>query len=349
LGLLIEEARTNLVTYSEQFDNAAWAKSSVTVTADAIVAPDGTTTGDLIVDTVTPAIEHYVNATISTVTNQAYTQSVFVKASVAPSFELMVVAVGSSSSTSRVVFSQTAGVYSPGAPNGLITSATATSVGNGWYRCSVVYTLNGTVTVHQMRLYPYLSGLYTGTGIGTYFWGAQTEVGAFLTSYIPTVAATVTRAADVAAINTLSPWYNAAAGTMYVSYVLGADSTSVGIFRIDDGSGSNAMQMRYASGSQAQFSVTVGGVGQVNLAPSGYSAAGTYKRAIAYRVNSFNQAINGVLPDAEVTSGILPVVTRVTIGNETSSNFLNGHIARITYYPRRMSNAELQIVTNLGA
>jgi glyceraldehyde 3-phosphate dehydrogenase len=41
LGLLIEEARTNLVTYSEQFDNASWTKSGVSITANTIVSPDG--------------------------------------------------------------------------------------------------------------------------------------------------------------------------------------------------------------------------------------------------------------------------------------------------------------------
>ena len=43
-GLILEEARTNLLTYSEQFDNAAWVKSNVTVTANtATTAPDGST------------------------------------------------------------------------------------------------------------------------------------------------------------------------------------------------------------------------------------------------------------------------------------------------------------------
>jgi hypothetical protein len=182
---------TNLILYSEQFDNAVWAKQAVTVTADAIVAPDSTTTADLVLDTTTAGVEHYISQSISTVTNQPYVQSIYVKASVAPSFLFMVVSVGASSITSAITFTQTAGVYAPATTtNGLITSATATSVGNGWYRCSVIYTLNGTVTAHQMRLYPYLAGLYTGTGIGTYFWGAQGQIGATLTTYIPTTATT---------------------------------------------------------------------------------------------------------------------------------------------------------------
>jgi hypothetical protein len=189
---------TNLILYSEQFDNIAWAKNNVTVTPNAIVAPDSTTTADLVLDTATAGVEHYITApTLATTTNQPYVQSVYVKASTAPSFLFMVVSVGASSATSTITFTQTAGVYAPATTaNGLITSATATSVGNGWYRCSVIYTLNGTVTAHQMRLYPYLGGLYTGTGIGTYFWGAQAQIGATLTTYIPTTATTASITGD---------------------------------------------------------------------------------------------------------------------------------------------------------
>jgi hypothetical protein len=38
--------RYNLLTFSEQFNDAAWTKANVIVTANAVVAPDGTTTAD---------------------------------------------------------------------------------------------------------------------------------------------------------------------------------------------------------------------------------------------------------------------------------------------------------------
>ena len=50
VGLLIEESRTNLLTYSEQFDNAVWTKSNASITANAIIAPDGTLTADKLVE-----------------------------------------------------------------------------------------------------------------------------------------------------------------------------------------------------------------------------------------------------------------------------------------------------------
>ena len=353
LGLLIEEARTNLITYSEQFNTAPWLVFNTTVTADAIVAPDSTTTADLVLDTATAGVEHYVYQNISTVTNQSYTQSVFVKASAAPSFLFVVVAIGASSTVSLITFTQTAGVYAPATTaNGLITSATATSVGNGWYRCSVVYTLNGTVTAHQMRLYPYLGGLYTGTGIGTYFWGAQLEVGAFPTSYIPTVAATVTRAADLAAVNTLSPWYNAVAGTFVAKFDKLANASSTRVLTASLGTNVNQIRINTTVATNIRLDwqiinstvIQANVLGTVVVAPNVLAAvAGTYT------ANYFQQATNTSLGVA-VTSGTVPTVSQLNLGaNEGGGGILSGHIARITYYPRRMSDAELQIVTDLGA
>jgi hypothetical protein len=110
---------------------------------------------------------------------------------------------------------------------------------------------------------------------------------------------------------------------------------------------SDNIKMRYASGGQAQYSVTANNVNQVSLSPAGYNAAGTYKRAIAYQVNSFQQAINGVLPNAEDTSGIIPLTNLLRIGVEgATSNNLNGHIKKIAFYPQRLTNAQLQALTS---
>ena len=45
-GLLIEESRTNLQPYSQEFDNAAWSKVGSSITANSVAAPDGTMTAD---------------------------------------------------------------------------------------------------------------------------------------------------------------------------------------------------------------------------------------------------------------------------------------------------------------
>jgi hypothetical protein len=210
-GITVEEQRTNLVLRSEEFDAAGWPRVGVTFSANTQTAPNGNVGAYLAIDNSTFS-EHFYEQVISTRTNQTYTQSIFAKAGTAPSFRLVVVAVGSSFITSQIGFQQTAGVFTASPVTGLITSATAVAVGNGWYRCVVTYTLNGTVTSHTMRIYPYLSGNYVGTGLGTYFWGAQLEVGANPSSYIPTTTATVTRPADLLSFNTEVP----STGSLYI-------------------------------------------------------------------------------------------------------------------------------------
>ena len=71
--ILVEPSATNLVTYSEDFSNAAWAKSNVTLTADYGIAPDGTNTSTRIEY---PAGSSYI---AESVTPATYTASAFVK------------------------------------------------------------------------------------------------------------------------------------------------------------------------------------------------------------------------------------------------------------------------------
>jgi hypothetical protein len=65
LGLLVEEARTNHNTYSEQFDNAAWVKTRSSITSNTIVAPDGTLTGDKLVEDTTASNTHQISQSAS--------------------------------------------------------------------------------------------------------------------------------------------------------------------------------------------------------------------------------------------------------------------------------------------
>jgi len=344
LGLLVEEARTNLLLRSEEFDNAGWAKSSATVSANVAVSPDGNVNADLITDSST-LVEHYVDQTCSTTTNQAYTQVIYAKAGTAPSFRIMVVAVGSSSITSVVIFTQTAGVIVAGGIAGLITSATATPVNNGWYRCAVTYTLNGTVTVHQMRIYPYLAGIYAGTGLGTFFWGAQLEAGAFPTSYIKNIDTVlgVTRAADVASItgSNFSSWYNQTEGTVFAEAISVATNTSV--FSISDNSTNNRIQLETGSNTR-RFRITSSGSARYDNSVS-YTFGTQGKTAGAYLDTSTNHATNGTLGSSS-TASPLPVVDRIYIGSNAAGSLPNnGTIRRLVYFPTRLPNNTLQAIS----
>ena len=354
LGLLIEEARTNLLTYSEQFDNAAWSKIASAITANTVYAPDGTLTADKVVENSASSVEHYVEQTISTNTNQAYTQSIYVKAGETPSFRIMVVAVGSTATTSVARFLVTAGVVSVVLTDGLITSASAIDVGNGWYRCTVAYTLSGTVTSHRMRVYPRTDGVYTGDGTsGIYVWGAQLEAGSFATSYIPTVASQVTRAGDLAVMTgvNFSSWFNNAEGTIVGEWQKLGASSFQSVVSLSDGTVNNQITLSHSSisgsNNNMRFDVNAAAATQASLTLVTGSASNTfYKNAGAYKINDFAGVSNAGAVQSD-SLGLIPVTSQLNVGVNASASggYLNGTIKKLAYYPVRLSNATLQALT----
>jgi hypothetical protein len=336
LGLEIEEQRTNLTNYSEQFDNAYWGKGNLSVEANIVVAPDGMLTADRLIEDTTTS-EHGLSRNITVVSGTAYTISVFAKAAGRTFLRLY----EDSTSGANAYFNLSNGTL--GTVGGGAT-AIITSVGNGWYRCSITYTQNG--TTGRVRIgFTAVNGTssYTGDGwSGIYIWGAQLEAGSFATSYIPTVASQVIRGADNAVMTgtNFSSWYNAGEGTLY------AEATSPGTlvpFEINNNSVNSYIGLRNrASGVSGVFGTAwANGVGQGEL-------SGTFtsnnKIVFAYKVNDFVGSLNGaaVLTDS---SGIVPVVDRAFIG-ATASAVFNGNIKKLAYYPLRLTNAQLQALTS---
>lgn len=187
-ALLVEPAATNVLSYSEEFDNAAWGKSAMTVstgTTAAFTAPDGTTNADKIIAT-SGNVAHNINR--SGLTSAAYTFSVFAKAG-----EESVISLWLRGASVRAEFNLVSGTVS----NITTTSARIENYGNGWYRCTVYDSTAGT-TAH---IYGRAGGAYAGNGSdGFYLWGAQIETGSVATSYIPTTAGTGSRSADVISV-----------------------------------------------------------------------------------------------------------------------------------------------------
>jgi hypothetical protein len=202
LGLLRENQATNLLTYSEQFDNAAWTKDNSTITSNTIVAPDGTLTGDKLVEN-TATAQHRVYQGV-TVSAGAHTFTFYAKAA-----ERNWVYVGfTAGSASYVFFDLINGVVGNIAAS---YTASISAVGNGWYRCSVTRTETAGLRYAEIGLASADNTIsYTGNGVsGIYIWGAQLEANSYPTSYIKTVASQVTRAADTVTL-TNTDAYNTA-------------------------------------------------------------------------------------------------------------------------------------------
>lgn len=182
-GLLIEEARTNLLLRSEEFDNASWAKINVTVTANAATAPDGAVTADKVVvnDTISSTGAYLSQGVTKAATATTYTLSYYAKAAEKGGLRIYVCDSATSANFANASFNLITGAVSVAASTGgtfTAASATpATDCGNGWYRCTLTFT-SGTETNLAIRPIVLNSDGTSFTGDGTsgiYIWGAQLE------------------------------------------------------------------------------------------------------------------------------------------------------------------------------
>lgn len=357
-GLLVEEARTNLMLRSEEFDNAAWTKIGVTVSANSIVAPSGATTADTLTqDGATNIHGVLVAAAISVTSGTVYSHSVYAKAGASTILQLT---FGNASSTftglGYVNFNLSTGAIV--GSGGTLVASGIQDAGGGWYRCFIAATATATAASNPYFVIANSAGYtrfasYTGDGTsGLYLWGAQLEAGAFPTSYIPTTSASVTRTADSAVMTgtNFSSWYNQTEGTFVCKgdFVGGAASTFPYLMVATTATpNTDVIGLLWQSNAGViGGSIVSGGVQTYNdSAGSAKTAGSTFSAAIAYSTGGAAMASGGTLgtPDATVT---LPTCDRLLIaGAARFQPVPSCHIASITYSPRRVSNTQLQALT----
>ena len=210
-GILHEsEARTNLLTYSNDLTGAAWLNSANSNTANAGVSPDGTSNANKVVPT-TSSGSHYTYRDLS-LTSAHHSVSVYV-ASAGYGFATISVGFGGTNNYYAVVIdlsdgTQTA-LYSAGAQS---KTATVEPVGS-FYRVSIsgdgerFFIVGASDTgTYTPSAYGFKSFQGDGTS-GILVYGAQAEAGS-RSSYIPTGSATATRAADLLTVPAASLPYD---------------------------------------------------------------------------------------------------------------------------------------------
>ena len=205
-GILIEPAGTNLALRSEELDNVVWVNAGTTITANNIAAPDGTTTAERQIEDASNGRHGFFQTIAATGSN---TLTAFAKIYAGTRFIRLAIADGSNTNFVYAAFNIANGTITQtgNAGTGASAASSIQDCGGGWYRLVVsgnVTTIQfATISSHQTGTdaagtdYGYTT--YTGDATsGCYLWGEQFEAGAIETSYTPTVAASVTRSADVA-------------------------------------------------------------------------------------------------------------------------------------------------------
>jgi len=321
-GLLVEEQRTNLILQSSDFNSAAWIRAAgITFSTDGTLAPDGSL---MQLATLSGTNNHNINQTLSAAltVGTTYTLTVFVRAKGAL-FPFQLAYYDGSTALNGV----------------LITPDTIGAT----QRLSFTFTPSVAATTPQVRLVGFGQG---GDGSQIYMWGGQLEVGAFPTSYIPTTSAQVTRAADVASVNTLSPWFNPDEGTLFVeasspALMDGVGRRAASLFQDN----TNYMSLNRTNTGLISTDVVTGGSGQFTSLAAAVANNAIFRVALAYATNDTINAVNGAVSSPD-TAVVLPAPRSLQIGQRGANQGIwNGHIRRIRYWPRRLFDNELQRIT----
>jgi len=346
LGVLIEGARTNAISYSEQLDGTGWLNANCTITSNTDVSPDGITTADTITTTGTTDPRIQKNISISADTT-SYTFSVYLKKQTAK-IQFAAVRMSFSGGTVKfttVVVNENTGTITASSS----ADASITAVGEYW-RVSITDADNGTNTILSSQIYPgyNLNGSINSnfqSGASSVAWGTQLENAAFPSSYIPTTSA-VTRNADILSYS-LGSWFNTSEGTIvcdvYVPYVGSSNSF---IFSLDDGTANEMIQVYRGSGTGLNYNIVDGGVSQVAISSASKFANGQISKiAIAWKLNDFAIYLDGTQIGTDA-AGTLPTVTTLRIStDQAGANAGYQNIKNIRYYLTRLSNADLVRLT----
>ena len=333
--LILEEARTNIIDKNTSNYNSIWFNQTPPdAYNNAGIAPDGTNTAFATTsyDGVNRGQKNY---TVTADTND-YTFSIFIK---------------STGGQGQYVTSNTGFYNGNSDTSGQVAYDFATdTVGhgysrklyaNGWVRIWKTYTnTNRTLFLVTNR---------NSTSLDMLFWGAQVEQGSYPSSLIITPSGdNVTRAADVSTSALgVDGFYNHSEGTFYAefsapevtldvdgrAFTVSEGTATTGALSIGKRRGDNQfLTGRYADGAE----LIVGSIDWSNF----------QKSALSYNSTNYTVAANGSSSGTTDSTTVNANLDRMFVGSRRSeTNKLNGHIKRLTYYPNRLTNSQLQNLT----
>lgn len=348
-GLLIEEQRTNRFLQSGDFTVSPWAAAVTGTSTRSNVA--GTRGFGLGLVTATSNLGGLRQSSTGLTSGQVYSLSFYLESTAASITLAIENGLASYGTACSLVFNPATGSITSQVG---FTSVTSTPLDSGRVYSVVLPAAGGSLAANVEWRLP-------TTGDSFKIGRPQFEAGAFATSYIPTTTAAVTRAADVATAALGSIGFNALEGSVTGEASILASGTSgnkKSIFSLTPGNFNaeirgvlfNATSLSYTVGDS-----TLGGT-QANLSATVAALSG-FTFATAYKENDFGLSANGLAPVTDTLGAVTANINHFNIGctPQTSSgtsnvkgDYLNGHIKRLRYHPRRLTNAELQTITSGG-
>jgi hypothetical protein len=340
-SLLVEGQRTNLLTYSNDFSNLIWAKvASSTVTTDSGVQNPSGVSPTFRFNASSLAFGGILRQILTLTVGQTYTFSYFAKKG-----NHRYVGIRFNNARNGERFPTYDFDTDTLNKQGATCDLSRTILANGWVRLSITFT--ATITTSNCDIALTTSNGDTSTALsGTefmYVFGAQTELSSFATSYIPTVASTVTRNADVISKTGISSLIGQTEGTLFVDIVY-IDVTTTNSISINNGTSLDRVVV--FSGSGLLFAqVRVGNVNQFSVNTP--VLVGTrYKAAIAYKGSDFAFYVNGN-QIAVGSTGTVPTCSVFSYDAGSGGSPFLGKNNSSQLYKTRLTNTELAQLTTL--
>jgi hypothetical protein len=342
--LLLEPQRTNLITFSEQLNNAAWAATRAAFTANQTVAPDGYTSADLYTDGTFTGNVSFIEQSV-VVGGSGTTYSVFVKKGTANFVQFGFY------DTDFHGFVVNTTTWATTHTFGSASSFTATNYGNGWYRLSMYKAAASNTIFVSVAVAANSTGAnYNGTGALTaYFWGAQIEAAnsTYPTSYIPTLGASVTRVADAASKTGISSLIGQTEGTIFWEGSINTLGSSAQICDLNADGNKYIQIYNSLSGSTPTIGLYIQNVSVLlnigNIATLTYNT--NFKFALGYKNNDYAAYLNGVQVYVNTTIGV-PPTSNFGLGKvEQAAEESGKKVSQAILFKTRLTNAQLAELT----
>ena len=345
-GLLVEEQRVNYVKYANDLSTNWTNEASATREYNSIASPDGSTNATKLNVAVADFSGIYQTPLLNA-GSAKYTYSIFAKKGT-KDWLWILNASGAPPGTFFNLANGTVGNVNSD------FSASIVNCGNGWFRCVMTTVNTLTPTWFQLGFSDANNSVRPASTGYSYVYGAQIELGSFATSFIPNnSASSVTRSADVCQITggDFSGFWNGSEGSFAVEFdrLAAVDAGWSGGYprTVSVRNSSDDTRVINIFGSQSPageaFYVQDGTLQAWFSAGTFVAANTTGKFSAAYKINDFAATLNGAAVATD-TSGVIPAtLNMMTIGNETGVvRYINGHIARLRYFNKRLTNQQLE-------
>jgi hypothetical protein len=341
-GVLLEEAKTNLILQSGNLANASWGvfgnvSAAPTVTANNANAPDGTLTAARIVFPAVSAANAYSQLQQNfTATATPYAISIWLRGN----------AGGEQ-------------LYLLTSPDGAFFYRSRLTLTAAWQRFTFTSPALTAVSWAFGLGTDLRDGGQTSTAGGTIFaWGAQIETN-YASSYIPTTTVTVTRASDalrypIASVTGFSP----TTGTLAHEYILeGVNSAFNAAAQLVGASTLDWIDVDRTSAGSPLALVTWAdiGIGATVVGSATYDgsialpAGPVHRGASAWATGTVMRGAHDGAPTTSSSGNVssLPVITNLTVGGPMASqNAMSQWARRTRYWPRQLTQAELIAATS---